>query len=109
MGKLAMLVGPSGCRKTSLLSVTAGHQATQLHDLTLGLGNYFAVGPGISLPLFTGGRIRSNIAVQTSRQRGAEISYKVADLSLVQVCTTKQPAVTPPQTIKERSKTWERV
>src|SRR5262249_14161703 len=58
-----------------VLTGTAGRQATQLHDLTLGLGNYFAVGPGISLPLFNGGRIRSNIAVQTSRQRGAVISY----------------------------------
>jgi len=54
---------------------TAGRQATQLHDLTLGLGNFFSAGPGVSLPLFTGGRIRSNIAVQTSRQRQAMISY----------------------------------
>jgi NodT family efflux transporter outer membrane factor (OMF) lipoprotein len=59
-----------------VLTGTAGRQATQLHDLTLGAGNFFSVGPGISLPLFTGGRIRSNIAVQTSRQRGAVISYE---------------------------------
>src|SRR5215472_5942343 len=59
-----------------VLTGTAGRQATQLHDLTLGVGNFFGVGPGISLPLFTGGRIRSNIAVQTSRQRGALISYQ---------------------------------
>jgi multidrug efflux system outer membrane protein len=59
-----------------VLTGTAGRQATQLHDLTLGLGNFFSVGPGISLPLFTGGRIRSNIAVQTSRQRGSVISYE---------------------------------
>jgi NodT family efflux transporter outer membrane factor (OMF) lipoprotein len=58
------------------LTGTAGRQATQLHALTLGLGNFFSVGPGISLPLFNGGRIRSNIAVQTSRQRGTVISYK---------------------------------
>jgi len=57
------------------LTGTAGRQATQLHDLTLGLGNFYSVGPAISLPLFTGGRIRSNIAVQTSRQREALISY----------------------------------
>jgi outer membrane protein, multidrug efflux system len=63
-----------------VLTGTAGRQATQLHDLTVGLGNFFAVGPGISLPLFTGGRIRSNIAVQTSRQRGAVISYQSAIL-----------------------------
>ena len=59
-----------------VLTGTAGRQATQLRDLTLGLGNFFSVGPGISLPLFNGGRIRSNIAVQTSRQRGALISYQ---------------------------------
>ena len=55
---------------------TAGRQATQLHDLTLGAENFFSAGPGISLPLFTGGRVRSNIAVQTSRQREALISYQ---------------------------------
>lgn len=61
-----------------VLTGTAGRQATQLHDLTLGIGNFFSVGPvgpGISLPLFTGGRIRSNIAVQTSRERQATIAY----------------------------------
>ena len=47
------------------LTGTTGRQANQLHDLTLGLGNSYSVGPGVSLPLFTGGRIRSNIAVQT--------------------------------------------
>jgi NodT family efflux transporter outer membrane factor (OMF) lipoprotein len=59
-----------------VLTGTAGRQATQLHDLTLGAGNFYGVGPGISFPLFTGGRIRSNIAVQTSRQRAALISYQ---------------------------------
>jgi outer membrane protein TolC len=42
----------------------------------LGAGNFYGVGPGISLPLFTAGRIRSNIAVQNSRQRGALVSYQ---------------------------------
>src|SRR6266849_5339860 len=64
-----------------VLTGTAGRQATQLHDLTLGAGNLYGVGPGISLPLFTGGRIRSNIAVQTSRQRAALISYQSAILN----------------------------
>lgn len=62
------------------LTGTAGRQATQLHDVTLGLGNFFAVGPGISLPLFTGGRIRSNIKVQDARQRQAVIGYQAAVL-----------------------------
>ena len=64
-----------------VLTGTAGRQATQLHDLTLGAGNFFSAGPGISLPLFTGGRIRSNIAVQTSRQRAALIGYQSAILN----------------------------
>ena len=64
-----------------VLTGTAGRQATQLHDLTLGAGNFFSVGPGISLPLFTGGRIRSNISVQTSRQRAALIGYRSAVLN----------------------------
>lgn len=59
-----------------VLTGTAGRQATQLHDLTLGAGNFFSAGPGITLPLFTGGRIRSNIALQNSRQRQALISYQ---------------------------------
>jgi outer membrane protein, multidrug efflux system len=56
-----------------VLTGTAGRQATQLADLRLGLGNFFSVGPGISLPLFNGERIRSNIAVQASRQCAALI------------------------------------
>jgi NodT family efflux transporter outer membrane factor (OMF) lipoprotein len=67
-----------------LLTGTAGRQATQLHDLTLGAGNFYGVGPGISLPLFTGGRIRSNIAVQTSRQRAALIGYQSAILNALE-------------------------
>ena len=67
-----------------VLTGTAGRQATQLHDLTLGAGNFFSVGPGISLPLFTGGRIRSNVAVQTSRQREALISYQSSILSALE-------------------------
>jgi multidrug efflux system outer membrane protein len=59
-----------------VLTGAAGRQASQLHDITLGAGNFFSVGPGISLPLFTGGRIRSNIAVQDARQREALISYR---------------------------------
>ncbi|TAM81891.1 MAG: efflux transporter outer membrane subunit [Acidobacteria bacterium] len=66
------------------LTGTAGRQATQLHDLTLGLGNFYSVGPGISLPLFTGGRIRSNIKVQSSRERQALISYQSTILNALE-------------------------
>src|SRR5260370_259078 len=49
-----------------VLTGTAGRQAAQLHDLTLGTGNFFSFGPGISLPLFTGGPIRSKLPEQSS-------------------------------------------
>ena len=67
-----------------VLTGTAGRQATQLHDLTLGAGNYFSAGPVITLPLFTGARIRSNIAVQTSRQRQALIAYQSTVLNALE-------------------------
>jgi outer membrane protein, multidrug efflux system len=66
------------------LTGTAGRQATQLHDLTLGLGNFYSIGPGMSLPLFTGGRIRSNIALQTSRERQALINYEAVILTALE-------------------------
>ena len=67
-----------------VLTGTAGRQATQIQNLTLGAGNFYGVGPGITLPLFTAGRIRSNIAVQTARQRGAVISYDSAILKALE-------------------------
>lgn len=66
------------------LTGTAGRQAEQLHDLTLGGGNLFSGGPAVSLPLFTGGRIRSNIALQTSRQRQALIGYQSSVLNALE-------------------------
>jgi outer membrane protein TolC len=57
-----------------------GHESTQLHNLTLGLGNFFSIGPSVSLPVFTGGRIRSNIAVQEACVKGALAAYHSAIL-----------------------------
>ena len=67
-----------------VLTGAAGRQASQLHDITLGAGNFFSAGPGISLPLFTGERIRSNIAVQDARQREALISYRSSVLNALE-------------------------
>jgi multidrug efflux system outer membrane protein len=63
---------------------TAGRQASQLHDLSLGLGNYFSVGPSVSLPIFTGGRIRSNVAVQDARMKQAALTYQSTVLSALE-------------------------
>jgi len=63
---------------------TAGRQAAQLHDLTLGMGNFFSAGPAISVPIFTGGRIRSNIRVQDARLRQSVLRYRSAVLSALE-------------------------
>src|SRR5258706_2480279 len=63
---------------------SAGRQATQLHDLSLSLGNFFAAGPAISLPIFTGGRIRSNVAVQKARWKQTQILYQSTVLNALE-------------------------
>jgi hypothetical protein len=62
----------------------AVRQAAQLLDLRLGARNFFSIGPGIRLPLFTGGRIRSNISVQASRRDAALIRYRSAILNALE-------------------------
>jgi outer membrane protein TolC len=63
---------------------TAGRQATQLHDLSLSFGNFFSAGPAITLPIFTGGRIRSNIALQKARLTQAQLHYRSTVLVALQ-------------------------
>ena len=54
----------------------SGRQGTDLSGLTLGAGNFFSVGPGVSLPIFNGGRIRSNIAARDARLEQALRAYE---------------------------------
>src|SRR5258707_1662340 len=63
---------------------TAGRQASQLHDITLGVGNFFSAGPAISVPVFTGGRIRSNIRVQDARLQQSVIRYRSPVISAIE-------------------------
>jgi multidrug efflux system outer membrane protein len=58
------------------LTGAAGRQSTQLHLLALGVGNVFSFGPSLSLPLFTAGRIRANVAVQEARVKQAVSVYR---------------------------------
>jgi len=58
------------------LTGTVGRQGTSFSGLTLGAGNFFAVGPAIKLPLFTGGRLRSNLQVQKQRYYQAQVEYQ---------------------------------
>jgi multidrug efflux system outer membrane protein len=66
------------------LTGTAGRQGTELRALAFGAGNFFSAGPGISLPIFNRGRIRSNIAVQQSRERAAVIAYQSTVLTALE-------------------------
>ncbi len=66
------------------LTGAAGRESTQLHLLGLGLGNVFSFGPSVSLPIFTAGRIRANVAVQEARTREAEAAYRSAVLTALE-------------------------
>jgi len=63
------------------LSGLIGRQATSLGGFALGMGNFFSVGPVLRLPLFTGGRIRSNIAVEEAKLEQATLRYENAVLN----------------------------
>jgi len=62
------------------LTGLAGRQGAGFSGLALGAGNFFSLGPGVRLPIFAGGRIRSNIAVQDSRLQQAVTQYENAVL-----------------------------
>lgn len=54
----------------------SGRQATGFSGLTLGAGNFFSFGPGISLPIFNFGRIRSQIAVRDAQLEQSVRAYE---------------------------------
>jgi len=59
-----------------LLTGAAGRQATEPSGLTLGAGNFFSIGPAITLPIFTAGKIRGNIEAQKQRLDQALTQYQ---------------------------------
>jgi NodT family efflux transporter outer membrane factor (OMF) lipoprotein len=67
-----------------LLTGTAGRQSTQLHDITLGMGNFFGAGPAISVPIFTAGRIRSQVRIQDARLQQTLIAYHSSVLAALE-------------------------
>ena len=62
------------------LTGSAGRQGTSYPGLTLGAGNFFAVGPAIKLPIFTGGRLRANMEASKQRLSQARLAYQSAVL-----------------------------
>ncbi|HLK64533.1 MAG TPA: efflux transporter outer membrane subunit [Bryobacteraceae bacterium] len=58
------------------LTGSAGRQGSSFPGLTLGAGNFFAFGPAIKLPIFTGGKLKANMAVQKQRLEQAQLTYQ---------------------------------
>jgi NodT family efflux transporter outer membrane factor (OMF) lipoprotein len=58
------------------LTGSFGRQSNEAGNLTLGASRFFAVGPTIRIPLFTGGGVKSNIEAMGSRERQAAIRYQ---------------------------------
>jgi NodT family efflux transporter outer membrane factor (OMF) lipoprotein len=58
------------------LTGSAGRQSANFSGLTLGAGNFFSIGPSVKLPIFTGGRLRANLAVQKERLDESMTTYQ---------------------------------
>jgi len=62
----------------------SGRQGDGFGGIALGAANFFSVGPAISLPMFTGGRIRANIAANDARVQEARARYEGAMLKALE-------------------------
>jgi NodT family efflux transporter outer membrane factor (OMF) lipoprotein len=62
----------------------SGRQATDAGGLTLGAGNFFSFGPGVSLPIFNFGRIRSQIAARDAQLEQALRAYEQDVLAAIE-------------------------
>lgn len=63
------------------LSGNLGFQALQLSDLGSWGSRSFAFGPGLSVPIFEGGRLQGALQLQEGRQQEAGITYQKTVLS----------------------------
>ncbi len=58
------------------LNGDAGFQARQLDDLDGWDAHRFSIGPGISLPIFQGGRLKANLALSRLQQQQAAVQFQ---------------------------------
>lgn len=66
------------------LTGSVDRQGTQVRYLTLGAANIYSIGPTIELPVFQGGRIRANVALQKSRAVELTNSYRSTVLNALE-------------------------
>jgi NodT family efflux transporter outer membrane factor (OMF) lipoprotein len=59
-------------------------QSSMIGSVLSGANQAWSLGPGVSVPLFQGGRIRANIQVQDARQEQTAIAYERAILIALQ-------------------------
>lgn len=53
-----------------------GRQGTSLPTLSLGGGNFFGLGPSVTLPIFTAGRLKANLAAEQERWQQAKHQFE---------------------------------
>lgn len=73
------------------LTGSVGRQANDVGGLTLGAGNFFAVGPSVRLPIFTAGRIRSQVQVRDAQAEQAVLRY---EQSILRACGDVETSLT---------------
>jgi len=66
------------------------------------VGNFFSTGPAISVPIFTGGRIRSTIRVQDERLQQTVLQYRSAVLSALEETENALVSYSNEQSRRER-------
>ncbi len=66
------------------LTGSAGYQSTDASEFIRPGNDFWSFGPSLTLPLFSGGRIRGNIQVQNALQEQAMISYESTVLTALQ-------------------------
>ncbi|WP_323993301.1 efflux transporter outer membrane subunit [Nguyenibacter sp. L1] len=66
------------------LSGQVGQRSLTLPDLAQWANTFYQFGPAISLPLFSGGRLRAGVALARARQREAALAYRQAVLTALQ-------------------------
>ncbi|MBK7928878.1 MAG: TolC family protein [Bryobacterales bacterium] len=65
-----------------VLTGLLGRQGASLSNLSIGAGNFFGIGPSITLPIFNAGRIRSQIAAEQAAVSEASAAYEQEVLPL---------------------------
>jgi NodT family efflux transporter outer membrane factor (OMF) lipoprotein len=61
---------------TFRLGGSLGMQTLQFHNLFNLAATTFAIGPSVTIPIFEGGRLKSNLALQEARQKEAALRFQ---------------------------------